>query len=240
MAARQLAPTGREDAAHLGDPRLGQEAAPAEGPRPRAPRQQARVERARRPEGANEGRRGLVFFFVVRLLWLAPSSRSRWSSSSSSFVTLRHPSSSSSFVTLVLPSPPRFRRRRRPRCSAAPPSLSLSLSFSPLSPPAEAHGPRLEKIYKFRLNKKVVRLGLRHALSVKARHGQLHIVDSLVAPTHKTKALAAEVGRAVARSRGWAVGCSVVRSRVKRRTHNEGGRSGGRSGGHSGRSVVRA
>ena len=54
----------------------------------------------------------------------------------------------------------------------------------------KAHGPKGPRDYSFKLNRKVVRLGLRMALSVKAKHGQLKVVDSLRAPTHKTRALA--------------------------------------------------
>ena len=51
------------------------------------------------------------------------------------------------------------------------------------------HGPRGPKSYDYTLPKKVRRLGLRTALSVKYAQGDLHVVDSLQLSSHKTKHL---------------------------------------------------
>lgn len=51
------------------------------------------------------------------------------------------------------------------------------------------HGPRGPVSYDYTLPKKVRRLGLRSALSVKLAQGDLHIVDSLQLSSHKTKDL---------------------------------------------------
>ena len=49
------------------------------------------------------------------------------------------------------------------------------------------HGPRGPVSYDYTLPKKIRRLGLRSALSVKLSQGDLHIVDSLQLSSHKTK-----------------------------------------------------
>ena len=49
------------------------------------------------------------------------------------------------------------------------------------------HGPRGPVSYEYTLPKKVRRLGLRTALSVKFSQGDLHVVDSLQLESHKTK-----------------------------------------------------
>lgn len=49
------------------------------------------------------------------------------------------------------------------------------------------HGPRGPVSYEYTLPKKVRRLGLRTALSVKFSQGDLHVVDSLQLKSHKTK-----------------------------------------------------
>ena len=51
------------------------------------------------------------------------------------------------------------------------------------------HGPRGPISYEYTLPKKVRRMGLRTALSVKFSQGDLHIVDSLQLPSHKTRDL---------------------------------------------------
>ena len=51
------------------------------------------------------------------------------------------------------------------------------------------HGPRGPVSYDYTLPKKVRRLGLRSALSVKLAQGDLHVVDSLQLSSHKTKDL---------------------------------------------------
>lgn len=51
------------------------------------------------------------------------------------------------------------------------------------------HGPRGPVSYEYTLPKKVRRLGLRVALSVKFSQGDLKIVDSLQIPSHKTRDL---------------------------------------------------
>ena len=51
------------------------------------------------------------------------------------------------------------------------------------------HGPRGPVSYEYTLPKKVRRMGLRTALSVKFSQGDLHIVDSLALPSHKTRDL---------------------------------------------------
>ena len=53
------------------------------------------------------------------------------------------------------------------------------------------HGPRGPVSYDYTLPKKVRRLGLRSALSVKLSQGDLHVVDSLQLSNHKTKDLLA-------------------------------------------------
>ena len=53
------------------------------------------------------------------------------------------------------------------------------------------HGPRGPVSYDYTLPKKVRRLGLRSALSVKFTQGDLKIVDSLQLPSHKTRDLEA-------------------------------------------------
>ena len=51
------------------------------------------------------------------------------------------------------------------------------------------HGPRGPVSYEYTLPKKVRRMGLRTALSVKFSQGDLQIVDSLTLPSHKTRDL---------------------------------------------------
>lgn len=51
------------------------------------------------------------------------------------------------------------------------------------------HGPRGPVSYEYTLLKKVRRMGLRTALSVKFSQGDLQIVDSLALPSHKTRDL---------------------------------------------------
>ncbi len=51
------------------------------------------------------------------------------------------------------------------------------------------HGPRGPTSYDYPLPKKIRRLGLRSALSVKYTQGDLHIVDSLQMSSHRTKDL---------------------------------------------------
>lgn len=50
------------------------------------------------------------------------------------------------------------------------------------------HGPR-PRSYEYTLPKKVRQLGLRAALSIRFSQGDLHVVDSLELPTHKTRHL---------------------------------------------------
>lgn len=59
---------------------------------------------------------------------------------------------------------------------------------------AKAHGP-VVRSHAFDLPKKVRALALRHALSSKARAGDLVVVDSLVLPEAKTAALRTTLGR---------------------------------------------
>lgn len=49
------------------------------------------------------------------------------------------------------------------------------------------HGPRGPKSYEYTLPKKVKRLGLRAALSIKYAQGDLTVVDALQVPSHKLK-----------------------------------------------------
>lgn len=58
----------------------------------------------------------------------------------------------------------------------------------------KAHGPRA-RVFESSLNKKVRALGLKMALSSKAKDGKLIVVDTLELTDAKTKALAAKVGK---------------------------------------------
>jgi large subunit ribosomal protein L4 len=58
----------------------------------------------------------------------------------------------------------------------------------------KAHGPRA-RVFTSSLNKKVRALGLKMALSSKARDGQLIVVDNLDIDDAKTKALQAKLGK---------------------------------------------
>ena len=61
---------------------------------------------------------------------------------------------------------------------------------------AKAHGPKGSiQDYTTKLNKKVRKLGLRHALSQKLKEGNLILLNDLVLDTHKTKNLAAILDR---------------------------------------------
>ena len=61
---------------------------------------------------------------------------------------------------------------------------------------AKAHGPKgFIQDYTTKLNKKVRKLGLKHALSQKLKEGNLILVNDLVLDTHKTKNLAAILDR---------------------------------------------
>lgn len=59
---------------------------------------------------------------------------------------------------------------------------------------AKAHGP-VVRSHAFDLPKKIRALALRHALSSKARNGDLVVVDSLALPEAKTAALRATLGK---------------------------------------------
>lgn len=59
---------------------------------------------------------------------------------------------------------------------------------------AKAHGP-VVRSHAFDLPKKIRALALRHALSSKARAGELVVVDSLALPDAKTAALRASLGK---------------------------------------------
>ena len=59
---------------------------------------------------------------------------------------------------------------------------------------AKAHGP-VVRSHAFDLPKKIRALALRHALSSKARAGELVVVDSLALPEAKTAALRASLGK---------------------------------------------
>lgn len=57
---------------------------------------------------------------------------------------------------------------------------------------AKAHGPKGRiQDYTTKLNKKVRKMGVRHALSQKLKEGNLIVASDLAMPTHKTKALEA-------------------------------------------------
>jgi large subunit ribosomal protein L4 len=58
----------------------------------------------------------------------------------------------------------------------------------------KAHGPRA-RVFESSLNKKVRALGLRMALSAKAKDGKLIVLDTLELKDAKTKALAARLGK---------------------------------------------
>jgi large subunit ribosomal protein L4 len=58
----------------------------------------------------------------------------------------------------------------------------------------KAHGPRA-RLFTLSLNKKVRALGLKMALSSKARDGQLVVLDNLDVPEGKTKVLAQKLGQ---------------------------------------------
>jgi large subunit ribosomal protein L4 len=58
----------------------------------------------------------------------------------------------------------------------------------------KAHGPRA-RVFESSLNKKVRALGLKMALSSKAKDGKLIVVDTLELKDAKTKALAAQIGK---------------------------------------------
>ena len=58
----------------------------------------------------------------------------------------------------------------------------------------KAHGPRA-RVFTSSLNKKVRALGLRMALSAKAKGGQLIVLDNLDVKEGKTKALQAQLGK---------------------------------------------
>jgi len=58
----------------------------------------------------------------------------------------------------------------------------------------KAHGPRA-RLFTLSLNKKVRALGLKMALSSKARDGQLIVLDNLDVPEGKTKVLAQKLGQ---------------------------------------------
>jgi len=61
----------------------------------------------------------------------------------------------------------------------------------------KAHGPK-PRDYSFKLNKKVIALGLKVVLSAKYRESKLFIVNDLITETHKTKVLAD-----ICEQRGW-------------------------------------
>jgi large subunit ribosomal protein L4 len=58
----------------------------------------------------------------------------------------------------------------------------------------KAHGPRA-RVFESSLNKKVRALGLKMALSSKAKDGKLIVLDTLELKDAKTKALAAQIGK---------------------------------------------
>ncbi|MCS6986426.1 MAG: 50S ribosomal protein L4 [Sphingomonadaceae bacterium] len=63
----------------------------------------------------------------------------------------------------------------------------------------KAHGPRA-RVFAPRLNKRIRALGLRHALSAKARDGQLMVVDNLALPEARTRVLRDRLERLGVRS----------------------------------------
>ncbi|KAL3776704.1 hypothetical protein ACHAW5_005573 [Stephanodiscus triporus] len=61
---------------------------------------------------------------------------------------------------------------------------------------AKAHGPKGRvQDYTTKLNKKVRKMGVRHALSQKLKEGNLIVTSDMAAPTHKTRELDAMLGR---------------------------------------------
>ena len=61
---------------------------------------------------------------------------------------------------------------------------------------AKAHGPKGRvQDYTTKLNKKVRKMGVRHALSQKLKEGNLIILSDMAVPTHKTRELDVMVGR---------------------------------------------
>ena len=61
---------------------------------------------------------------------------------------------------------------------------------------AKAHGPKGKvQDYTTKLNKKVRKMGLRHALSQKLKEGNLIVTGDLAAPTHKTQEARAMLSR---------------------------------------------
>jgi large subunit ribosomal protein L4 len=61
---------------------------------------------------------------------------------------------------------------------------------------AKAHGPKGRvQDYTTKLNKKVRKMGVRHALSQKLKEGNLIVTSDMAVPTHKTRELDAMLGR---------------------------------------------
>jgi large subunit ribosomal protein L4 len=59
---------------------------------------------------------------------------------------------------------------------------------------AKAHGPKGNRDWSYKLNKKIRKLGLRVALSAKLKEGKLTVVDSMTVETPKTGPVAARLG----------------------------------------------
>ena len=61
---------------------------------------------------------------------------------------------------------------------------------------AKAHGPKGRiQDYTTKLNKKVRKMGVRHALSQKLKEGNLIVLSDMTVPTHKTRELDVMLGR---------------------------------------------
>jgi large subunit ribosomal protein L4 len=83
----------------------------------------------------------------------------------------------------------------------------------------KAHGPRA-RVFASSLNKKVRALGLKMALSSKARDGQLIVVDNLDIDDAKTKALKAQLGKLGFGKTALVIDCDAVNVGFARASSN--------------------